>query len=229
MLVGTTSFAGERKTAVEEQRGAIAGAVVGAGLAGPFGAAVGAIFGGGIVGKLVGVTRINRELESELNQQVVTNRQQLKTYSYEEKKNSSQVKALNDELGRLLKSQTASWNSRQLPIQFRTNSSKIEAHYESQLYEIALNLSQNQETSVILSGFADRRGDAEHNQKLSEQRVGAVKAFLLGRGVQENQIQEHAFGETKPLKEQETSENNFFDRRVVLEFSTDVDSQVATR
>ena len=222
MLIGSSSFAKQRDTLPEERRGVAAGAVIGGVLGGPIGAGVGAMVGGGLIGKLVGVNRINRELAAEMKQQASSHQQN-------KVEMQAVVTNLGVELDRMIDIQTGTWNRREHPIQFRTNSSKIETHYESQLYEIALNLSRNQETGVTLSGFADRRGDVKHNQKLSEQRVDAVKAFLLSQGVQENQIQEKAFGETKPLKEQETSENNFFDRRVVLEFSTDVDSQVATR
>ncbi|MEO2174494.1 MAG: sortase-associated OmpA-like protein PdsO [bacterium] len=222
MIIGSSSFAKQRDTLTEERRGVAVGAVIGGVLGGPFGAGVGAMVGGGLIGKLVGVNRINRDQEVEMKQQASSHRR-------DKAEMQAVVANLGVELDRMIDIQTGTWNRREHPIQFRTGSSRIETHYESQLYEIALNLSQNQETSVLLSGFADRRGKTEHNQKLSEQRVGAVKAFLLSQGVLENQIQEKAFGETRPLKEQETSENNFFDRRVVLEFSTDVASQVATR
>jgi sortase system peptidoglycan-associated protein len=221
ILIGTSSFAKERNTNKEEKRGVVAGMVVGSAIAGPIGAGVGAILGGGIFGKLVGTSRINRELESELQDQKISHQQ-------EREEMKVAVLKLGIELGQVKKNHVDNWNRGELPVQFRTNSSDIEVHYESELNEIALNLSQNRSSQVTLSGFADRRGRADLNQILSADRVIAVKTYLIGQGVQEKQIVANAFGETKPLQEEESVENNFFDRRVVLQFSN-VNASVATR
>jgi outer membrane protein OmpA-like peptidoglycan-associated protein len=39
----------------------------------------------------------------------------------------------------------------------------------------------------------------------------------------------NAFGESKPLSQEETPENHFFDRRVVMQFSFDLDAYLASR
>ncbi len=222
IVVGTSSFAAERNTKKEEKRGVVAGAVIGSVIAGPIGAGVGAIFGGGIFGKLVGVARINRELESEIQAQQ-------SSYQQERVEMSTSVVELGAELNRAKSVKVSNWGRRVVPIQFRTSSSDIETHYESELKEISVNLARNRSTRVILSGFADRSGHANDNQILSTNRVIAVKTFLIKQGVQEKQIVASAFGETRPLQEQETVEGNFFDRRVVLQFSSSAESEVATR
>ena len=222
MLVGSSSFAKQRTTAVEERRAAIVGGVVGAGLGGPVGAAAGAIFGGGIVGKLIGTHRINRELELELKTQAAT-------FDGHQGKMHTEVEELNQQLAQMIKRQTASWNSRQLPVQFRTGSSAIESHYEKQLDEIAGILSRNLDTKVSLAGFADRRGSSEYNLELSKRRVGQVRQYLIDHGVRMEQIGTDAFGESRPVSAEESYENDFFDRRVVMEFSFDLESYLATR
>jgi sortase system peptidoglycan-associated protein len=217
-----SALAEPKKTEREETRGAIAGLVVGAAVAGPIGAGVGAIMGGAVVGKLFGYHRINRELETRVVKLEADN-------DINEIKMHTEISNLDAELKNMIEIQTASWNSRQLPIQFRTASSDIEQHYQEQLNEIARILSRNLDTSVSLSGFADRRGDLLYNQNLSENRVANVHSYLISRGVNGNQIVTKAFGESQPLSTEETSESHFFDRRVVMQFSFDLDAYLASR
>jgi outer membrane protein OmpA-like peptidoglycan-associated protein len=81
----------------------------------------------------------------------------------------------------------------------------------------------------MLAGFADRRGDDQFNQALSEKRVRRVKRFLVNSGVNSTQVIGTAFGETQPLNPAESLESNFFDRRVVVELKLDIDRKLATR
>ncbi len=221
-VVTTSAVAAPKKTEKEETRGAIAGLVVGAAVGGPIGAGVGAMVGGAVFGKLVGVHRVNRDLESEVVALEKNNKLSVD-------KMHSEIANLDGELKRMIEIQTASWNSRQLPIQFKTASSDIEQHYQAQLNEIARILSRNLDTRVSLSGFADRRGDHLYNQTLSENRVANVHAYLISRGVNKSQIVTKAFGESQPLNTEETPENHFFDRRVVMQFSFDLDAYLASR
>ena len=220
--LANAGMANERDTSFEENRGALAGLVIGASAAGPIGAGVGAIVGGAIFGKLVGVNRINRELKVELEETGIT-------YQLENEKLKTVLADVNQDLTRMVKIQANSWKHQQLPIQFRTDSSEIEKHYETELRKIARVLSRNQDAKVNLSGFADRRGADAYNQDLSEKRVTQVRQYLLSRGVRSKQIVASAFGESKPLNADESFEGNFFDRRVVLELTLDVDAQLATR
>jgi len=221
-LYSGSGLAQTKNTEEEETRGAIAGLVVGAAVGGPVGAGFGAMLGGAVLGKLAGYSRINRELEDEVVQ-LQTDGQ------LSEKKMHTELANLDDELKRMIKIQTASWNSRQLPIQFKTASSTIEQHYQQQLDEIARILTRNLDTRVSLSGFSDRRGDPAYNQSLSESRVSNVYNYLVSRGVNTTQIATKAFGESQPLSTEETAENHFFDRRVVMQFSFDLDAYLASR
>jgi sortase system peptidoglycan-associated protein len=219
----------ESGTAKEEGRGMLGGAIIGAGVGGPLGAGLGAIIGGGIIGKLVGVSRINRELVVQNNDLEFKFKNQEIAVVNNTKKMKVRISKLSKELDAMLEAQTASWNSRQLPIQFRTGSSEIESQYREQLEQIARILSRNLDTKVSLSGFADRRGDLNFNQSLSENRVNKVQGYLLSRGVKSNQILTHAFGESQPISSDESFENDFFDRRVVMQFSFDIKAYLASR
>ncbi len=61
--------------------------------------------------------------------------------------------------------------------------------------------------SVTLSGNTDSRGNAAYNQALSQRRAEAVKAFLVGKGIEAERIQLQALGKAN-LK---TAEGNVTD------------------
>jgi len=52
--------------------------------------------------------------------------------------------------------------------------------------------------SIMAIGYADRMGSHASNQALSERRVDAVKAYLVGKGVKAERVQTSARGETRP-------------------------------
>jgi sortase system peptidoglycan-associated protein len=221
-LAGVAGGSSAQEIPLEEKRGAIAGMVAGAAVGGPFGAGVGAMLGGGVIGKVIGMNRQKNERIDELQTAFARNRDQKREMEQE-------VSNLNRDLDRMIELQTNSWRHQEIPIQFRTGESRVEPHYLAQLEKIAKVLSRNQDATITLSGFADRRGSETANQALSKQRVDKVRALLVRRGVKPNQILSKAYGESKPLNGAESLESNFFDRRVVMALSLDVDAQLATR
>ncbi len=48
-------------------------------------------------------------------------------------------------------------------------------------------------------GHADRLGSDSYNQRLSEQRVGAVKAYLVSAGIEPNRMHTEGKGESQPV------------------------------
>ncbi len=52
---------------------------------------------------------------------------------------------------------------------------------------------------IIATGHADRFGTDAYNQKLSEKRAAAVKAYLVGKGVDANRVFAEGKGETQPV------------------------------
>ena len=52
--------------------------------------------------------------------------------------------------------------------------------------------------SVTAIGYADRMGSEGANQILSEERVNAVKAYLVSQGVATERVKTSAWGETRP-------------------------------
>lgn len=208
-----------------QQRSAVSGLVIGAAVAGPVGAFTGAVLGGEIFGKLFEHRRINNELTvhvADLNGKLNASRNS-------HKQKDQVINALNQDLDKVLSLQASTAKSQQLPVQFRTASDLLEPQYKSELKQMANVLRRNKDARVTLIGFSDRRGDSDFNQALSEDRVRSIKQFLLERGVDSTQVIGTAFGETQPLSPLESLENNFFDRRVVVELKLDMDRNLATR
>jgi outer membrane protein OmpA-like peptidoglycan-associated protein len=67
---------------------------------------------------------------------------------------------------------------------------------------------------VVISGHTDSMGSDEYNLKLSRRRVDAVYNFLVENGIGADRISEEAYGESKPIKENNSSTNRAFNRRV---------------
>ena len=53
---------------------------------------------------------------------------------------------------------------------------------------------------IIVNGHADRLGSAQYNQRLSEKRAEAVRAYLVSKGVDRNKVETLGFGKTLPVK-----------------------------
>lgn len=53
---------------------------------------------------------------------------------------------------------------------------------------------------VIVNGHADRLGSNEYNQRLSEKRAEAVRAYLVSKGVDAAKVETLGFGKTLPVK-----------------------------
>lgn len=66
---------------------------------------------------------------------------------------------------------------------------------------------------VELSGHTDWKGTSEYNQALSERRANAVKEYLVRKGVNASHISTFAYGETKPVADNETDEGRALNRR----------------
>lgn len=53
---------------------------------------------------------------------------------------------------------------------------------------------------INVNGHTDRLGSPQYNQKLSERRADAVKAYLVSKGVDGAKIETYGFGKTMPVK-----------------------------
>lgn len=53
---------------------------------------------------------------------------------------------------------------------------------------------------IIVNGHADRLGSPQYNQRLSEKRAEAVRAYMVSKGVDAAKVETLGFGKTLPVK-----------------------------
>jgi hypothetical protein len=68
-------------------------------------------------------------------------------------------------------------------------------------------LQSKPDAHLVLEGHADIRGTDEFNQKLTERRVGSVKAYLVGQGIPESSIETMAYGKQRNLSLEEVKDS----------------------
>ena len=84
----------------------------------------------------------------------------------------------------------------EMDLLFRTDEDELGITTDSKLRELAVSLSTMPDIYIQLDGFADERGDAEYNQRLSARRAEHVRDVLISNGVAESRIKLAAHGES---------------------------------
>jgi len=70
---------------------------------------------------------------------------------------------------------------------------------------------------IIAVGHTDSAGTDAYNQKLSVARSEAVKAYLVGKGIEKNRVYTEGKGEKQPVADNKTAEGRAKNRRVEIE------------
>jgi len=70
---------------------------------------------------------------------------------------------------------------------------------------------------IIAVGHTDSAGTDVYNQKLSVARSEAVKAYLVGKGIEKNRVYTEGKGEKQPVADNKTAEGRAKNRRVEIE------------
>ena len=70
---------------------------------------------------------------------------------------------------------------------------------------------------IIAVGHTDSVGGDAYNQKLSVKRSEAVKAYLVGKGVEKNRVYTEGKGKKQPVADNKTAEGRAKNRRVEIE------------
>ena len=84
-------------------------------------------------------------------------------------------------------------------VTFVRGSNDIDTNGRGALAGVATWLQNGDQRSVRLEGYADKKGGATANQRLSERRAQAAKEFLLGRGIAPDRIMAFGHGEGEDL------------------------------
>ncbi len=88
---------------------------------------------------------------------------------------------------------------------------------KEQLDELANNLKSVDLEVIVAVGHTDSTGPKAYNQKLSERRAEAVKAYLAGKGIDANRIYTEGKGSAQPVADNRTKEGRAKNRFVGIE------------
>lgn len=107
------------------------------------------------------------------------------------------------------------WTSRDILFDF--DSKRIKKVFGPVLNNVVQIMQANPKLQITVEGHTDSTGSEAYNQKLSEQRAGAVKQTLIEQGVEAARLQDKGFGESKPVASNATREGRANNRRVVYQ------------
>lgn len=101
-----------------------------------------------------------------------------------------------------------------LGVTFDTNSDQLMANARSLLVGTADALKGQQDLEVELAGHTDSIGIEEYNRELSQRRADSVRNYLIELGVSGDRLSAVGYGESKPVRSNETKEGRERNRRV---------------
>jgi OmpA-OmpF porin, OOP family len=84
------------------------------------------------------------------------------------------------------------------------------------LDEVVAMMKENTKVVIQLEGHTDNAGNAEKNFELSQNRVEAVKKYLVSKGIGKDRVKTKAFGGSQPLSTDKTEEARALNRRVEM-------------
>ncbi len=89
------------------------------------------------------------------------------------------------------------------------------------LDEVVQMMKENSKMEIQLEGHTDNVGSPKANLELSQQRVDAVKKYIVAKGINKSRIQTKAFGGSQPLGNEMTPEARSKNRRVEMRILKD--------
>jgi OOP family OmpA-OmpF porin len=99
---------------------------------------------------------------------------------------------------------------------FAQGKAYIEPQSHQELDGVVQMMKENSKMVIQLEGHTDNLGNPEANMKLSQNRVDAVKKYLVNKGIAKNRVKTKAFGGTQLLTQESTPEARMANRRVEM-------------
>ncbi len=106
-------------------------------------------------------------------------------------------------------------------LYFDTDKFNIRPSAFKNLNTLANLLKAKKDWKIQLNGYADARGNKEHNQMLSKNRCEIVKNYLISKGVSPDLIQTKSHGDLNPIYHSNQTIRLQLQRRVEIEFMFD--------
>lgn len=99
-------------------------------------------------------------------------------------------------------------------VLFETGRAELAPGAAMKLDRLAQFLSEHQDRRVQVDGFTDSVGSDSYNQDLSQRRADAVKAGLIGRGVDPSRVNTEGYGKAYPVASNNEASGRQLNRRV---------------
>ena len=99
-------------------------------------------------------------------------------------------------------------------VNFVTGSSNLTPSSEATLDRAFTALAENTDVKIEIAGYTDNVGKAITNQKLSQRRAEAVKAWLVKKGIAASRIATVGRGDKDPIATNRTAEGRAKNRRI---------------
>ncbi len=104
-------------------------------------------------------------------------------------------------------------------VLFNSNSAQFRDTSFAALDTLAARMLTHPEWHLTIEGHTDNSGLPAKNMQLSQDRAGAIKTYLLGKGVAENRITAIGYGSTRPVADNRTTRGRAANRRVEFNLS----------
>lgn len=101
-------------------------------------------------------------------------------------------------------------------VNFAYDKAELTTESHAVLDQVAASLRDWPEVRVEIGGHTDSRGSDAYNQRLSQARAEAVRAYLQSKGVADSRMNARGYGEGKPIASNETEAGRAQNRRVEL-------------
>ena len=101
-------------------------------------------------------------------------------------------------------------------ILFDVDSAGLRPESRATLRDLATNFRQYPDNIIEVAGHTDSTGTDDHNLRLSQNRAGSVRDYLVDEGVSSSKITARGYGETQPKSSNNTPEGRQLNRRVEI-------------
>ena len=99
-------------------------------------------------------------------------------------------------------------------VNFGFDSSNLTEAAKMNLDKLAKVLVNNPDTNINIYGHTDSKGANSYNLSLSERRAGAVRSYLMGKGIPTSRMIAMGVGENEPIASNDTDAGRAENRRV---------------